>query len=348
MAAKQKASGRRRLWRAAALLVSAFLGVYVVIPQIPGLESTGRALLSAPLWVPVLAVGLEASSLATYAEIELVALRADGMRPRRSLVQRTTVVGTSLGRTLPGGTATALALVVGALSRSGLPAASVTGALAATGVLSSVVLALLLVPAALLALAGGAAGTLAAGALGAAGAVIAGAALLPLVLRKPAHTAGLVKRALVPLARGPLRRRLDPDALAETVRAGLRSARGLLLRRHATLRALGWATANWLTDAAALLVVTMTVGTGVPLTALLLAYIVGQLAAAVPLTPGGVGVVEAGMVATLVAAGAPAAAATAAVLGWRLVSHWLPIVAGLVLVPSVVGGRRVRGVHRRS
>lgn len=70
---------------------------------------------------------------------------------------------------------------------------------------------------------------------------------------------------------------------------------------------------------------------------MLLACVVAQLAAAIPLTPGGVGVVETAMIGVLVASGAPAAAATATVLGWRLVSHWLPIVVGLALLPSLRG-----------
>ncbi|MGH3007132.1 MAG: lysylphosphatidylglycerol synthase transmembrane domain-containing protein [Gaiellaceae bacterium] len=62
--------------------------------------------------------------------------------------------------------------------------------------------------------------------------------------------------------------------------------------------------------------------------------------AAVPITPGGVGVVEATMTGMLVAAGAPAGEAIAAVLGYRLVSHWLPIVVGLLFLPTLVVSRR--------
>jgi uncharacterized membrane protein YbhN (UPF0104 family) len=42
------------------------------------------------------------------------------------------------------------------------------------------------------------------------------------------------------------------------------------------------------------------------------------------------------MTATLVGTGAPGGAATATVLGWRLVSHWLPLGAGLILLPTTV------------
>lgn len=99
--------------------------------------------------------------------------------------------------------------------------------------------------------------------------------------------------------------------------------------------ACGWAAANWLLDVAVLVVLAVTVGQGVPLSAILISYVVAQLAAAVPLTPGGVGIVETAMVGVLVASGAPGAAATATVLGWRLISHWLPIPVGLALLPTL-------------
>ena len=65
---------------------------------------------------------------------------------------------------------------------------------------------------------------------------------------------------------------------------------------------------------------------------------IGQMAAAVPLTPGGVGVVETTMTAALVAQGIPATTAAVTVLGWRLVSHWLPLAVGLgtVLIAIVI------------
>ena len=51
---------------------------------------------------------------------------------------------------------------------------------------------------------------------------------------------------------------------------------------------------------------------------------------AVPITPGGVGFVEAGLVATLSLAGVPPRDAVVATFAYRLVSFWLPIPAGAV------------------
>jgi uncharacterized membrane protein YbhN (UPF0104 family) len=60
----------------------------------------------------------------------------------------------------------------------------------------------------------------------------------------------------------------------------------------------------------------------------LLAYVAGSFLGLVPLTPGGLGFVEAGLTGTLVLAGVDAGPAAVATLAYRLVSFWLPLPAG--------------------
>ena len=60
-----------------------------------------------------------------------------------------------------------------------------------------------------------------------------------------------------------------------------------------------------------------------------------------PLTPGGVGVVDTALVAGLTAAGATAVTAAAAVLIYRLISCWLLLPAG-----GLAAVLLRRGVHR--
>jgi putative heme transporter len=62
----------------------------------------------------------------------------------------------------------------------------------------------------------------------------------------------------------------------------------------------------------------------------LLAFFTAQLLGTLPLTPGGLGFVEAGLTGTLALAGVGAGAAVVATLAYRLVSFWLPIPAGAV------------------
>jgi uncharacterized protein (TIRG00374 family) len=60
----------------------------------------------------------------------------------------------------------------------------------------------------------------------------------------------------------------------------------------------------------------------------LLAYAVAGLLALVPITPGGLGLVEAGLSALLILAGVPGGDAVVATLAYRIISYWLPIFVG--------------------
>jgi uncharacterized protein (TIRG00374 family) len=60
----------------------------------------------------------------------------------------------------------------------------------------------------------------------------------------------------------------------------------------------------------------------------LLAYAAAAIVALVPLTPGGLGIVEASLAGLLVLAGVPGAEAFVATLAYRLASYWLPVLAG--------------------
>ena len=61
-----------------------------------------------------------------------------------------------------------------------------------------------------------------------------------------------------------------------------------------------------------------------------LAYVAASVLGMIPITPGGLGFVEAGLTGTLVLAGVDAGAAAVATLAYRLVSFWLPLPAGAV------------------
>jgi uncharacterized protein (TIRG00374 family) len=60
----------------------------------------------------------------------------------------------------------------------------------------------------------------------------------------------------------------------------------------------------------------------------------------IPITPGGLGFVEAGLTGTLVLAGVDAAAAATATLAYRLASFWLPLPGGAIAY--WLFGRRLR------
>ena len=72
----------------------------------------------------------------------------------------------------------------------------------------------------------------------------------------------------------------------------------------------------------------------------LLAFVAGSALAMIPITPGGLGFVEAGLTGVLTLAGVKPDDAVLAVLLYRLFSYWLPLPAGLVA--SILFRRRHR------
>jgi uncharacterized protein (TIRG00374 family) len=89
-----------------------------------------------------------------------------------------------------------------------------------------------------------------------------------------------------------------------------------------------WAAAVWVFDAACLVVAFLAVGSDIPWRALPLAYSAAQLAANLPITPGGLGVVEGSLTIALVAYGGGQASTVAAVLVYRLISFWAILPTG--------------------
>jgi hypothetical protein len=88
------------------------------------------------------------------------------------------------------------------------------------------------------------------------------------------------------------------------------------------------AAVNWLADRLCLLACLRALGVAVPVPVVGAAYLGAQLARQIPATAGGIGVIEAGLIlAMTTTGGAPAAAATTAVLTYRLLSCWalLPV-----------------------
>ncbi len=116
------------------------------------------------------------------------------------------------------------------------------------------------------------------------------------------------------------------------------TAEGLVAQRDTVVEALGsrWeqalaaAVGNWLLDYLALVTALYAVGARPKLSLVLLAYAVAAVLTMIPITPGGLGFVEAGLVATLALAGIGGEQALLATLAYRISSYWLPLPAGLV------------------
>ena len=167
--------------------------------------------------------------------------------------------------------------------------------------------------------------------IGVTAAALIGAVLLMFVLRRPSLLGPLIDGVLRLGHRFVHRPRDDPRRLALAVRRRLEAVTpgwaGLS-------QGLMWALANWFFDLSALACAFGAVDAAIPWRGLVLAYGAAQLAANLPITPGGLGVVEGSLTIGLVAYGGAEASSVAAVLVYRVISFWAMLVIGW----AVVGG----------
>jgi uncharacterized protein (TIRG00374 family) len=128
---------------------------------------------------------------------------------------------------------------------------------------------------------------------------------------------------------GPGARRLSRalHATRAAVIDGMREARELVARRDLVL--LAGALGYWAWDNAVLWATYHAVGADVPLSVVLMGYLIGQLGGLLPL-PGGVGGIDGGLIGTLIVYGAPAAPTAAAVLAYRVILFWVPLLLGAI------------------
>ena len=94
-------------------------------------------------------------------------------------------------------------------------------------------------------------------------------------------------------------------------------------------RAVAASVGRWAFDYATLLAALAAVGSHARPSLVLLAFCGAQLLGQIPITPGGLGFVEAGLTAMLALAGVSAGSAVLATFAYRLFSYWLPMPVGL-------------------
>jgi uncharacterized protein (TIRG00374 family) len=128
---------------------------------------------------------------------------------------------------------------------------------------------------------------------------------------------------------------LNEDRAGEAVRHIGGRMQELAADRALLRRLVFWASANWLIDAAALWVFLRAFGGSVPPDGLIVAFGLANVLAAIPLTPGGLGIVEGTYVPVLVGFGLPRATSVVGVVSYRIAQYWLPIMIGGVCYLSL-------------
>ncbi len=333
--ANAMASGRPRIRRAVirgvGLVAVGAVAVAVLRGRVPDLRDVLPALRGAdPGWL-ALAVAAQLASIEMFARQQRSLLRAFGVSLSAGRSRAITYARTAISVTMPAGSvvsagfafaqwrargatrgvATAVMVLSGIASFAGLAGLYLVGSGAAVAVR----------PAAL----GAASPPVLAASAGALGAAI----LLPALIRRARRTRPTPRTTISPAAPPSTGSALRPWSMD-----GLRSAAVLtwraaaaIPRRHA-LAALAFAAVNWLTDLICLAITARALQLRLGLVPVAGVYLAVQIVRQIPLTPGGVGLIETSLLAGLVAAGAGNTDASAVVLTYRLLSCWLIVPVG--------------------
>ena len=339
--AGQRWRGSWRLWlgwlsflakpaRHTALIFIVLLVVeYLVVPELVGASKNlyllGRVNIG---WV-VAGTVLEGVSLFCYAVLTKVLL-PPGPKPGLSRLFRIDLSAAAVAHVIPAGTLGTAALGFRLFTAEGISGNNATVMMAAKGIGSTVVLNVLLwlslvvsIP-----LAGfqpiygtvAVIGTI----------VLLAVGLLVYGVMRGAKFASRMMRTLgdkIPFLSG--------EKLERAVLDAAHSFSLLARDRRVMAWALLWASLNWLLDAASLWCWVAAFGHLTNPVELFAAYGIANVAGALPITPGGLGVVDSIAPLLLVGFGVTRSVATLGVLGWRVINFWLPIPAGALSFVSL-------------
>lgn len=268
---------------------------------------------------------MEAASLAAFARIQYELLGAGGVRAPQPTLFGLSLASTSITNSLPAGNAVAFVYSFRWYRRFGADDTIAAWSLVGTAVTATVSLSLVAAAGVAMATSYGASLDLIAVVIG----ILVVAIVLGVLFVYERPLAAAVGWSLRVMRRFTGRPRGDLVAhitrivdRVTTVHLGWRQVGSLV----------SWALANWLLDCACFGFSFVAVGAAVPWKGLLLAYGAGQLAANLPITPGGLGAVEGSITIALVAFGGARTSTVEAVVIYRLISFWAELPVGWLTI----------------
>lgn len=330
---RRKSRGGRAVKRTVMIVLFLFVVFYLVLPKWGAQQQTAHQLRSVNPLLLLLALGLEIAALIAYAVLTKVTLPPE---PKLSLftVFRVQLATKAVTNVVPGGSAAGSTLGYRLFTQAGVAPTSAGFAMATVGIGSAVVLNLILWIGLLISIP-----------LNGFKQAYVGAALIGVLLLLAAAAMvwtlmegrGRSEKVLRAIARRiPF---VKEDTATRFVHQLADRLHDLARQPDLIRRGAVWAALNWLIDAASLWVFLRAFGASVDPVILIVAYGVAQVAAAIPVTPGGLGVVEATLPAALSGFGVPGSTAVAGVLCWRFAQFWMPIPLGGLSYLTIRFGR---------
>lgn len=320
--------GRSNGHRVRTRLVIGIVGVvavYAVGAGVLGVEEALGAFRGASLAALTGALVMQVLGVLCWSRVYTSSAHATGWRVGLRDGLQVTMPAFTLSHTLPGGGWAGNALAVKRLATLGLDGPVALAAVALASTISMTVVATLGATGIVAAFLAGdlprSAVLIALPALAVLGALVA---TVVAVLRSPAGGDRVIR------AIGRLHPRLHRRV--DDWRGSLRHITQDPPSNRRLLRIARWALLKWTADIAALALVFLSVDQVPRVSALLLGFGATQLATAIPITPGGAGFVEGGMVGAFVVLGYPGSTSASIVVLFRVLETWLPALAGVPLL----------------
>ncbi|MFZ9630365.1 MAG: lysylphosphatidylglycerol synthase transmembrane domain-containing protein [Ilumatobacteraceae bacterium] len=321
---------RRRHFRFTLKFVALLLVVwFVLLPLIPGMRKAVSDLREVNPWMLGLGLVLQMMALYCYSLLTKAALGDAGESVTRWRLFRIQLSTRALSSVVPGGSAASSALGYRLLTLSGVQGPDAGFALATAGLVSAVMLNLVLWFGLIASIPGRGVNPLygTAAVLGVVIMGIVGALIFGLM-----EGQGRAERTLRRLA---VKFRFDPDRTSAALRQVGGRLEELVADRPLLGRVAVWAALNWLLDAASLWVFLLAFGPALQPDGLIVAFGLANVFAVVPITPGGLGIIEGIYIPTLVGFGLTRATATLGVISYRLAQYWFPILLGGLMYASL-------------
>ena len=324
---------RRKLATAGLTIVLAVVAIYVLFPQVVGLDGTLDRIDSAKWYWVVVAVGATVLGFFAYVMLFQGVVGGGDKKVSRRLDMRASfqinLAGLAATRIFSAGGAGGIALTYWALRRAGMPRRrSACRMVAFLALMYSVYLFSLVIFGVLLrtgVLPGEnpAGGTIVP-------AVVAGAVIfvLALVALIPAD----VERRIRKVSDHPRAARIGARLAAgpATVATGIRTAVDYVRHPRQSAVAILGAIGFWAAQITTLWAAFEAFGGDVPVAVLIQGFFLGMAANLIPSPAGGAGPVDAGMIAAFALFGIDDAVVFPAVLTYRVIAFWLPIPPGIV------------------
>ena len=297
---------------------------YATATVIPGVRKSAGELRSVNSLLLLLGLGLEISALYAYSLLTKAALGESGHQVSSWRLFRIQMSTKALSNVVPGGSAAGSALGYRLMTLSGIPGPDAGFALATAGLGSAVVLNLIFWAALIVSIPirGVNPGYATAAVVGIVLMLLAGFLVVGLLegQRRAERVIRWVSRRL----------RLNDDRAAAGVRQVGMRLDDLVSDRQLLLRVVGWAAANWLLDAGALWVFLRAFGASTDVDALLVSFGLVNVLAVIPILPGGLGIIDAGLPVALTGFGLTKSVAVLGTATYRLAQFFFPILLGAV------------------